>query len=60
MHLKRTKNLSDEKIKNAIDNVKATLAFEGMNLTESEIAVLRDYFEGKCTADEMVSKMRNL
>jgi addiction module RelB/DinJ family antitoxin len=37
----------------SVQETKATLAMEGMNLTEEETRMLTDYSEGKITGDEL-------
>ncbi|MCR5084051.1 MAG: antitoxin VbhA family protein [Succinivibrionaceae bacterium] len=37
-----------------IEEVKATLAMEGLELTEREEALLRDYANGKITSEQLV------
>lgn len=40
-------------IKQGVQETKASLAMEGMNLTEEETRMLTDYSEGKVTGDEL-------
>ena len=40
-------------IEQGVQETKATLAMEGMNLTDEETRMLTDYSEGKVTGDEL-------
>jgi len=40
-------------IEQSVQETKATLAMEGMNLTEEEVRMLTDYGKGKVTGDEL-------
>lgn len=40
-------------IKQGIEETRATLAMEGMNLTDGEIQMLTDYSNGKVSGDEL-------
>ena len=40
-------------IEQGVQETKATLAMEGMNLTDEETRMLTDYSEGKITGDEL-------
>ena len=40
-------------IEQSVQETKASLAMEGMNLTEEETQMLTDYSEGKVTGDEL-------
>ena len=40
-------------IDQSIEETKATLAMEGMNLTDEEVQMLKDYSSGKVTGDEL-------
>ena len=42
----------------AVKEVEATLAFEGMNLTEEEIGMLYDYKTGNVSGDELRKKKK--
>lgn len=56
---KNEKPLSDEKIDLMIGNVKASLAIEGLNVTEQESEVYRKYLRGDMTEDEVLKLFRS-
>lgn len=48
------KILSKEENKQILDNVKATMAIEGFNVTENETKIMEDFLEGKITEEDVL------
>jgi len=46
--------LSNEKIEQMIDNVKASLAIEGLYVTEDEAEIFKKYLEGALTEKDVL------
>lgn len=49
--------LDKEEMENRIARVNATMAMEGMPLTEEEKDVLRDIYPGKISYEEVISEL---
>ena|GEM_PF-803371 len=52
------KRIPDEKIEQMIGNVKASLAIEGLYITEGETKVFKKYLEGVLTEKEVLEIIR--
>lgn len=48
----KNRKLSDKEIKKIVEEVKATLALENLDLTDEELEVARRYAKGELTEDE--------
>ncbi len=49
--------MTNDEIENRIARVNATMAMEGMPLSEDEKNVLRDIFLGKVSCDEVIKEL---
>ena len=55
--IKGMQELDKEEMENRIARVNATMAMEGMPLTEEEKDVLRDIYLGKISYEEVISEL---
>lgn len=55
--IKGMRELDKEEMENRIARVNATMAMEGMPLTEEEKDVLRDIYLGKISCEEVISEL---
>ena len=55
--IKGMRELDKEEMENRIARVNATMAMEGMPLTEEEKDVLRDIYPGKISCEEVISEL---
>ncbi len=55
--IKGMQELDKEEMENRIARVNATMAMEGMPLTEEEKDVLRDIYPGKISYEEVISEL---
>ena len=55
--IKGMRELDKEEMENRIARVNATMAMEGMPLTEEEKDVLRDIYLGKISYEEVISEL---
>lgn len=53
-------NNSTKKIESILSNVKASLAIEGLELSETEINIIRNYLDGKYTEKEILEIIKKI